>query len=145
VSRTINALKAGDLQRGLAAVRKDIEALNADLTGANSEPVKAGAKVFVRNWRRIVSVRGRGEPSPPGSPPHAQLRRLVRSIGTTVVGGVRRVGSSLFTSRLQEFGFTAEDGTAVAPRPHARPALEQSAPEMVDVTVSEAHKRIRKQ
>lgn len=141
-ARAINALKAGELQNGLRAVTKDVQKLTSDLTGANSEPVREAARLLSRNWRQLVSVSGRGEPSAPGQPPHAQKRRLRRSIGTAVVNGVRRVGSSLFTSRLTEFGWKAKDGTVVAPRPHARVALEQSADKMVDVTVSEAQRKI---
>jgi hypothetical protein len=142
VSRTINALKRGELHRGVSAVNKDIQQLTAEISGAKSEPVIRGAQVLRKNWRRLISTAGKGEPSAPGSPPHAQKRHLAKSIGTGVVDGVRRVGSSRFTSRLQEFGYEARDGTQVEPRPHGRVALEQSAEEMVDVTVSEMQRKI---
>lgn len=118
--------------------------MNKELTGANSEPVVKAARVLSRNWRRLVSVSGGGIASAPGQPPRQQKGWLRRSIGTTVVNGVRRVGSSLFTARLTEYGYSAQDGTAVPPRPHGRVALELSASEMLDVTVSEMQKKIAK-
>jgi hypothetical protein len=57
---------------------------------------------------------------------------------------VRRVGSGLFTSRLLEFGFTTKSGTLVAPRPFARPAVENVAGQMTDIMVTEAQKRVAK-
>jgi hypothetical protein len=142
--RTINALRAGDLARGLAGVQKDINKLNADLTGANSEPVRKSAGALLKNWRKLLDVPGHGAPAAPGQAPHRQTRKLRRSLGTAVVDGIRRVGSGWFVSRLQEFGFTAQDGTQVAPRPHGRVAFAQSEKEMVDVQVSEMQKRIAK-
>jgi hypothetical protein len=142
--RTIHALRAGDLARGLAGVRKDINKLNADLTGANSEPVRKSAGVLLRNWRKLLDVPGHGESAAAGQPPHRQTRKLRRSLGTAVVDGIRRVGSGWFVARLQEFGFAAKDGTQVAPRPHGRVALAMSEKEMVDVQVSEMQRRIAK-
>lgn len=142
MSRVINALRSGDLARGIAAVRKDINKTTAEMTGANSEPVRKSAGVLLKNWRKLLDIPGNGEPAAPGQPPHRQTRRLRRSLGTGVVDGIRRVGSSLFTSRLLEFGFTAQDGTQVAPRPHGRVALAQSEKEMIDVQVLEMQRKI---
>lgn len=142
MSRVFNALHRGDLQRGLREATKEAEKVTAEITGANTEPVKRSAEVLKKRWRAVLSVRGGGEPAPPGAPPHAQTRTLVRSIGNRVVDGVRRVGSGLFTARLQEFGYEDRSGNQVPPHPHGRPAVELAAPEMVDVMVTEAQKRI---
>jgi hypothetical protein len=157
MARSINAAARGDLQRGLREVNKDIARMNRTITGADSEPVKAAATVLRNEWRRLLSVQGRGEPSSPGSPPHKQgegfnfkrpkgstgpARRsgpLFRSIRHAVVEGVRRVGSGDFRSRLHEFG--AAD---LAPRPHARPALENVADKMGEVLVSESQRAVEK-
>lgn len=144
MSRSINALVKGDLQRGLNAATKDVQKLTAELTGANSEPVVKASRVLLGNWKRIVNVPGGGEPAAPGEPPRRQTRKLVRSFGSRVVEGVRRVGSGDFVARLQEFGYTAKDGTSVPARPHGRVAIEISKDEMVDVTVSEMQRRIAK-
>ena len=142
--KAIDMLKLGNVAGSVGAITKGITDLTADLTGANSEPVVAAGRAQAKAWRQLVSVAGHGEPAAPGQPPRAQKRRLMRSIGTAVVEGVRRVGSSLFTSRLQEFGYTAQDGTAVPPRPHARVVMETSAKESTDVLVGEIQKRVSK-
>ena len=142
MARVINALQKGELQRGLQAVTKDIVRANAELTGANSEPVRKSAFVLLKNWRKLLDVPGHGQPAPPGQPPRRQTRKLRRSLGTAVVDGIRRVGSSLFTARLTEYGYTTKDGQMVAPRPHGRVALQLAEKDMVDVQVSEMQRKI---
>jgi hypothetical protein len=142
MSKSIDMLRIGNVAGSVRVLTKDITDLTAELTGANSEPVIAAGRAQAKEWRRLVSVAGHGEPSAPGQPPHAQKRRLQRSIGTAVVEGVRRVGSSLFTARLTEFGYTAQDGTTVPPRPHARVVMETSAKESTDVLVGEIQTRV---
>lgn len=139
MSRSINALAAGELQRGLRLVTKDVETMTRDISGADSEPVKAAATVLQKEWRRLLSNRGGGKPSSPGSPPAKQSGRLQRSIRTAVVQGVRRVGSSDFRSWMTEFGTDQ-----APPRPHARPALENAASKMSEVLVSESQKAVEK-
>ena len=150
MARRINAASRSELQKGLAAVTKDMERVTRDLSGADSEPVRKSAAVLAKHWRRLLSTPGAGEPSPAGSPPHAQdegfqlrggkrSKPLRRTIGTAVVDGVRRVGSGDFRARLHEFG--AED---LPPRPHGRVALEAAQPEMVEVIVTESERQIQK-
>lgn len=102
-----------------------------------------------------------GEPSRAGQPPRMQSERLKRSIKHAVVEGVRRVGTGNFRGRLLEFGVIAAGRKSrpskrkgakgamtkasrpivIAPRPWARPALEQARAAMVDVVVSELRKQ----
>jgi HK97 gp10 family phage protein len=151
VPRRINASNRSELQKGLALVTKDMERVTRDLSGADSEPVRKAASVLAKNWRRLLSTQGGGQPSAPGSPPHAQdegfrfrgsnkrSKPLRRTIGTAVVDGVRRVGSGDFRARLHEFG-TAE----MPPRPHGRVALEQSVGQVTDVLITESERAIEK-
>lgn len=138
-SRTINALSRGELQRGLQQVTKDVEKLTRDISGADSEPVKAAAIVLRGEWRRLLSVPGGGKPAAPGSPPHRQKGILRRSVRTAIVQGVRRVGTSNFRAPIHEFGNDKEP-----PRPSARPALENVAEKMGDVIVQESQKAVVK-
>jgi hypothetical protein len=135
MSRTINAMSRGDLQKGLRSVNKDLVKMTAVISGANSEPVKQAATVLQKNWRRILNVRGGGKPSSPGTPPRRQSGRLWKSIRQAVVDGVRRVGSGDFVAWMDEFGV---DGRA--PRPHARPALEVSQQQMTEVLIAESER-----
>jgi hypothetical protein len=135
MSRAINAMSRGELQKGLRAVNKDVAKMTAIISGANSEPVKQAATVLQKNWRRLLNVRGGGKPSAPGTPPRRQSGRLWKSVRQGVVEGVRRVGSGDFRSWMTEFGV---DGRA--PRPHARPALEVSQQQMTEVIVTESER-----
>lgn len=107
-----------------------------------------------------------GTPSAPGQPPHRVTGKLRKSITTAVVDGVRRVGSGLFKARLLEFGVQATVGGKrtspkgqragrkkvasrnaaytlhIAPRPSAAKALEQAAPQMTEVFVSDLSTRV---
>lgn len=129
-SRTINALNRGELQRGLRLVTKDVEKLTRDISGADSEPVKQAALVLRKEWRRLLSTPGSGKPAAPGSPPARQSGRLMRSIRTAIVNGVRRVGTGDFRAWMTEYGTDK-----APPRPHARPALENVAEKMGEVIV----------
>lgn len=157
MSRVIDALSRGDLARGLSAARKDIEKLTAELSGANSEPVKAAARVFVKEARRLASTGGAfgaalrlatkegvqvNVSAAPGDPPLRHQGRLVRSITTGVVDGVRRVGSSYFVARLLEFGTDGAERGPTSPHPFMRPALENVAAQMTEVLVGEAVKKM---
>lgn len=155
MSRTINALSRGDLQKGLSLVTKDVEKLTREISGADSEPVKAAALVLRKEWRRLLNTPGGavqgpllpGEfgvslgraPSAPGQPPAKQTGRLQKSIGTRVVQGVRRVGTDDFRSWMTEYGTSQSP-----PRPHARPALENAAQEMTEVLISESQGAVAK-
>jgi len=136
VSRSVNAMSRGELQRGLRQVTKDVERMTAEISGANSEPVKRAASVLQRNWRRLLNVRAKG-PSAPGTPPHRHAGRLFKSIRQAVVDGVRRVGSGDFRSWMTEFGVDDKP-----PRPHARPAFELSQQEMTEVIVTESQRAV---
>lgn len=138
MSRAINALKAGELQRGLRAVNTDVARMTAEISGANSEPVKRAATVLQKEVRRLLNTRGGGKPSAPGSPPHRQSGRLWRSWRQAVVQGIRRVGSGDFRSWMAEFGTDRE-----APRPYARPALENVAGQMAEVLVTESQRAVK--
>lgn len=168
----INAFRRGELQRGLSQVSRELVRTTKALTGANSEPVKKAAGVLARAWREQLSTPGgdlrtslktrrvRGTPSEPGQPPHKITGKLRKSITTAVVDGVRRVGSGLFKARLLEFGVQATVGGKrtspkgqiasrnaayalhIAPRPSAAKALEQAAPQMTEVFISDLSRRI---
>jgi hypothetical protein len=137
MSRTINALSRGELQKGLQAVTKDVETLTRNISGADSEPVVAAAGVLLKEVKRLISTPGGGKPAPPGSPPRKQSGQLYRSWKSRVVQGVRRVGSGLFTASLAEYGTPTEP-----PRPYARAALENVQTQMTDVLVTESQKKI---
>jgi HK97 gp10 family phage protein len=139
VSRTINALERGQLQRGLQLVTKDVEKLTREISGADSEPVKKAALVLRKEWRRLLGNSGGGKPSSPGAPPAKQSGRLQRSIKTAIVNGVRRIGTDDFRSWMTEFGTDQ-----APPRPHARPAVENSAQEMAEVLISESQGAVEK-
>jgi hypothetical protein len=137
MARTINALSAGELQKGLALVTKDVERVTRDISGADSEPVKAAATVLLKEVKRLIGTRGGGKPSSPGSPPARQSGKYYRSWRQAVVLGARRVGTSDFRSWMQEYGTDK-----AAPRPHARPALENVAGQMGEVIVSASQKAV---
>ena len=137
MSRTINALNRGELQKGLREVTKDAEALTRQISDADSEPVVKDAAVLLKEIKRLLSVPGSGKPSAPGSPPRKQRGTLYRSWKSKVVQGVRRVGSGFFTASIQEYGTHTE-----VPRPYARPALENVQAKMVDTMVLESQKKI---
>jgi len=164
MSRTINALQRGELQRGLQAATKDAMRLTRDISGADSEPVKAAAGVLQKEWRRLLGTKGGGKPSAPGAPPRRQSGRLWRSIRQAVVRGVRRVGSSDFRTWMLEYGVDSppkparlfknqkgknkgrmtkpRKGHHMAPRPHARPALENAQQQMTEVLVAESQRAV---
>ena len=153
MSRATNAAIRGDIQRALAASRKDLEKLVAETSGANSEPVKAAASLLGRNWRRVLSVpRAMEGPDMANAPPRMRTQKLRKSIRSAVVEGIRRVGTDSFVARLFEFGGyltrSSKAGTSTPvpqpPRPHASVAYEQSKAAMVDVFVSEVQTRITK-
>lgn len=120
---SINALDRLSLQRVTKALAKEM----ADIGGANAPEMKAAARVLASSIRKQLSTRGsllqgphrlsktgkaskvRGLPSAPGEPPHRISGALAKSIGTEIVGGVMRVGSSRFTSRLLQFGVDADE------------------------------------
>lgn len=135
--RSINALRGSDLARDLGKAHRAVLKETREWSGADGEPVKAAARALRSVWRRLLSRRS-DDPSAPGQSPLAKTRRLARSISHGVVDGVRRVGSGNFVARLLEFGTSR----GVEPRPHARPALEEAASQMVDVYVSDAQRRI---
>lgn len=139
MARVINALSRSELQRGLRQVTKDVERLNRDISGADSEPVKKSAAVLLKEIRRLLSTPGGGKPAPPGSPPRKQTGRLRKSWRTAVVDGVRRVGSGDFRSWMTEYG-----NDQMPPRPYARVALENVAAQMTEVLVSESERAISK-
>jgi hypothetical protein len=137
MARIINALSRGDLQKGLALVTRDVERATREISGADSEPVKAAATVLLKEVKRLIGNRGGGQPSQPGQPPARQSGRYFKSWRQAVVQGVRRVGTSDFRSWMQEYGTDKQ-----APRPHARPALENVAGKMGEVVVTASQKAV---
>lgn len=162
-----NALKKGELQQAVSTSTRKLVRLTSDLTGANSDAVKAAASRLRDNWRTVLSTRS-NKPSAPGRPPAKRSGALARSIRTAVVDGVRRVGSGLHTSRLLQFGVNAaakapttrgvlnpsgrrQRGSkgrgykiVIPARPHGNVALEQSVEAMNDVMVSTLQLRVAK-
>ena len=137
MSRTINALNRGELQKGLRAATKDAENLTRQISTADSEPVVRSAAVLLKEVKRLISTPGGGKPAPPGSPPHRQTGRTRRSWKSKVVQGARRVGSGDFRASIAEFGTVKE-----APRPYARAALQNVEHEMGEVYVTESQRKI---
>jgi HK97 gp10 family phage protein len=135
MARSINALSRGELQKGLALVTKDVERVTRDISGADSDAVKAAATVLLKEVKRLIGTKGGGKPSAPGQPPARQSGRYFKSWRQAVVQGARRVGTADFRSWMQEYGTDK-----AAPRPHARPALENVAGQMGEVIVSESQK-----
>lgn len=88
----------------------------AEITGANDRGTRAAARVLMAAIRKQVSVKAAvtrktfageqtvTERSAPGESPRQVTGRLRRSVGTEVVGGVRRVGVASFIGRLLEEG-----------------------------------------
>lgn len=119
----MNALDRTALTRSLSTLKRELAAVG----GANTPEIKAAGNALARSIRKELATRGsllqgphrasktgkpsklRGVPSAPGEPPHRISGRLYKSIGQEVVGGVRRVGSSWFTSRLLQFGVDATE------------------------------------
>lgn len=148
----------------------------ADLAGANGPATTAAARVLMRAIRRKLSVRAavtrrtfggeqsRTEASSPGEPPRRRTGRLIKSVGTEVVGGVRRVGLARFVARLLEEGVdttvtvtpsgrvfnarrrkakTARRRLQIAPRPFMQAALDSALPRMGDEAVTSLQARER--
>jgi hypothetical protein len=91
--------------------------------------------VLLKEVKRLIGTSGAGKPSAPGQPPARQSGRYFKSWRQAVVQGARRVGTADFRSWMQEYGTDK-----AAPRPHARPALENVAGQMGEVIVSESQK-----
>lgn len=158
----LNAFLRGDFQRSIAVGNKRLTRLTAELTGANTEPVKLAAAALVKAWRNVLAVKGtEASPSAPGQAPHKVTGGLQKTIKTAVVDGVRRVGSGSFRLRLLETGASAHVkarrstkgrkgktrslGYAfrLEARPSAGAALDRAAPQMTEVLVSEMqHKAV---
>ena len=180
---SVNALDRLSLQRVTKALSKEM----AEIGGANTPEMKAAGSVLARAIRKELATKGsllqgpnrasktgkpaklRGLPSAPGEPPHRITGRLYKSIGQEVVGGVRRVGSSWFTSRLLQYGVDADETRKtrlaiavsssrarrrrkaskphrsshlkIAPRPFMEQALEAALPKMGDDFVATLVKR----
>lgn len=148
----------------------------ADIAGANSPATLAASRVLMRAIRRQLAVKGavirqtfggtqsRVETSSPGEAPRRQTGRLQRSVGSEVVGGVRRVGVARFVGRLLEEGVdsttnvtpsgrtfgarrrkkqTARRRLIIAPRPFMERALQNAQPRMGDEAVTALQARER--
>lgn len=156
-----------DLRHQVQTSLRDLRRVMADVGGANEPEMKAAGSVLAKRIRRVLSTRtmhqgplqpgesGTQGASAPGEPPNRQTGRLARSIGQEVVGGVRRVGSSWFTSRLLEAGVQkvgrrkTKKGSVpvrvnIAPRPFMERALEEALPDMDGVMVGELQRRTAK-
>lgn len=142
----MNILRRGDLAKALSQGRRELDKITREISGADSEPVKAAATVLAKEARRLLNVPGgRDSPSSPGEAPRRRTKKLRKSIGHAVVEGVRRVGSGSFEARLFEFGgYKDRGGEPQPPRPFFRVALENVKDQMVDVMVSAAQQKIAK-
>jgi hypothetical protein len=152
---------AEELKRGA----RDMKKFMADVGGANSPEMKAAARALARGIRKELAKHGtRKDRSKPGESPRRQLGKLVKSIGIETVGGVIRVGSGRFTSRILQDGTThATRGAAtdkagnrrhkrqtlkrssvtIAPRPFMEKGLARALPTMDGEFIAELEKRKR--
>ena len=122
-----------------------METVLVDATGARSPAVVAAAGLITKEARRLVGeVAEEWESSPPGAPPFAHRKWLIRSIRHGVVEGVRRVGTNYFVGRLLEFGTDGEQRGPRNPHPWLRPAIEGSIGQMPDVMATLAGESIGK-
>lgn len=171
-----------ELQRQVSGAMNTLRKELADIGGANTPEMKAAAAALRRAIKKQLSTRGTLKtPSKPGEPPRRERffrggklidSALWKSIGTEVVGGVMRVGSSYFTSRLLEGGVDASlharlkvaasasrfakhgrpnrrtlapkriSRLEIAPRPFMQRAIDAAAPEMGEVFAAAVQKRI---
>lgn len=104
------------LRRQVAAGVRQAQRFFADLTGANDPASRGAARVLMAAIRKQLAVKAavtrqsfggsqsRTEHSAPGESPRQVTGRLRKSVGTEVVGGIRRVGVSRFVGRLLEEG-----------------------------------------
>jgi hypothetical protein len=127
----INAAQRAGFQRGANPFDRGMKKLRllAETVGGASDPgVQAAAKVLVKAIKKQISKkapgfqnvgkRGKGphygESSQPGQAPRRQAGQLWRSIGTQVVAGVLRVGSSDFTAPILNDGAILDEQVARA-------------------------------
>lgn len=148
----------------------------AGLTGANDFAATSSARALMRAIRKRLSVaaavkrrtfggeQSRSERSQPGESPRRVTGKLRRSVGTEVVGGVRRVGVARFVGRLLEEGVdtttqTTPSGRSFNPRrrkakqarrvlkierrPFMEAALQEALPRMEQDVVSDLQARDR--
>ena len=104
------------LRRSIAAGIRQASRFYAELTGANDPAARGAARALMRAIRKQLSVKAavtrktfggsqaRTEHSAPGESPRQLTGKLRRSVGTEVVGGIRRVGVARFVGRLLEEG-----------------------------------------
>lgn len=148
----------------------------ADLTGADDPGTKGAARALMRSIRKQLAKRAaaerrsfqgvqqRTERSAPGEAPRRVTGKLYKSVGSEVVGGIRRVGPASFVGRLLEEGVnttiaTTPSGRAfskrrrksgkarrtliIARRPFMEAALEDALPKMEGEAVSSLQARDR--
>lgn len=130
----------------------------ANVGDAKDEAVKASAVILARSWRKVLSVRGGGTPSPAGEAPRKQKGVLQKSVGQGVVGTGRIVAVQRFTALFLEEGVNTSGSTAtksavkgrgrhirsrrirsggglvIKPRPSAQRALDAAKADMTGVT-----------
>jgi hypothetical protein len=130
-----------DIRRGMTVLRKEMTSIG----GADSRETQAAGRVLASSIRKVISVpaplvagphrkanaRPRALRAAKGAAPRMVSRKLRKSIGLEVVGGVLRAGSSRFTSRLLE-----NNG-----HPFMEQALENALPKMEGEFVGELQKR----
>ena len=145
-----------DFQSQVDSALRGLKREMADIGGANSPELQSAGRVLAAAIRTELDVPGtKAFHSRPGQPPLRQRGTLEKSIGQQVFGGVLRVGSSDFVSRLQQFGVEASStrarigryaalrarhaikrnerrGLHIAPRPFMERAAELALPRMGD-------------
>lgn len=112
---------ASSIQQQLNFAHRQLIAATRALSGADSDAIKAAARVLQGSIRKQLSTQasGRrtslktrktygGDPSAPGQSPHLQSGKARRSVKSAVVEGVRRVGTDWFALRLLEKGVVAD-------------------------------------
>lgn len=104
------------LRRQVATAVRNSQRFFAELTGANDPASRGAARVLMASIRKKLAVKAavlrksfggedrRTEHSAPGEAPRSVSGRLRKSVGTEVVGGIRRVGVASFVGRLLEEG-----------------------------------------
>jgi hypothetical protein len=159
---TVSLTVDTSLRRQIASAVRNSQRFFADITGANDPASRGAARVLMRAIRKQLSRKAgkRGqkpERSQPGEAPRKASGKLSRSVGTEVVGGIRRVGVARFVGRLLEEGVdttvrvtpngrafgkrrrkagTANRTLRIAPRPFMQKALEEALPYMEGEAVS---------
>lgn len=154
----------GGLRGATVQVNRGVERALNELGGVRSPEMRAAGNTLARSIRKTLSVRGGGQPSAPGQPPHRQTGRLAKSVKAAPSGDAIKVGPLAFTSLFMEEGVNAVKGDrrtsrgrgsrkrvttkkrslVIAARPFMARALDAVKSQMVDVFVTEGRKHLER-